>query len=43
VNHGGGHSVPVGRDEDSERALEEVVDWIVEIAKQKALQLTNYI
>ena len=43
VNHGGGHSVPVGRDEDSERALEEVVDWIVEIAKQKALQVTNYI
>jgi predicted esterase len=43
VNHGGGHSVPVGKDKDSERALEEVVDWIVEIAKQKALHLTNYV
>ena len=37
VNHGGGHSVPVGGDEDSERALDEVVDWIVEIARQKAV------
>ncbi len=42
VNHGGGHSMPAGRDEDSERALEEVVDWVVGIARQKALQLTNY-
>lgn len=30
VNHAGGHSVPVAR-----RALEEVVDWIVDIAKEK--------
>jgi len=36
VNHAGGHSVPVARDEDSTRALEEVVDWIVDIAKEKA-------
>eukprot|EP00584_Thalassiosira_punctigera_P025402 CAMPEP_0172548824 /NCGR_PEP_ID=MMETSP1067-20121228/18036_1 /TAXON_ID=265564 ORGANISM="Thalassiosira punctigera, Strain Tpunct2005C2" /NCGR_SAMPLE_ID=MMETSP1067 /ASSEMBLY_ACC=CAM_ASM_000444 /LENGTH=317 /DNA_ID=CAMNT_0013336101 /DNA_START=18 /DNA_END=968 /DNA_ORIENTATION=- len=27
VNHAGGHSVPAGDDEDSSRALDEVVDW----------------
>ena len=38
VEHNGGHSVPFGDDEDSIRALEEIVDWIVNIAKQKALR-----
>ena len=37
VKHGGGHSVPVGKGDDSVQALENIVDWIVEIAKQKAL------
>ncbi len=41
VNHDGGHSVPVGRDNDSVRALEEVADWIVHIAKEKANNMTN--
>jgi len=41
VNHDGGHSVPIGRDDDSVRALEEVVDWIMGIAKEKALKLEN--
>lgn len=36
VNHAAGHSVPAGGDEDSVRALEEVVDWIVGIAREKA-------
>ena len=35
VNHDRGHSVPVGKDEDAVRALEEIVDWIVDIAKEK--------
>ena len=35
VNHDRGHSVPVGKDEDSVRALNEIVDWIVDIAKEK--------
>jgi hypothetical protein len=35
VEHDGGHSVPAGKDEDSARALEEVVDWIVDIARRK--------
>lgn len=35
VHHDGGHSVPIGRDEDSARALEEVADWIMDIAKRK--------
>jgi len=41
VNHAGGHSVPMGRDDDSVRALEEVVDWIVDIAKEKMRSLGN--
>lgn len=36
VDHAGGHSVPRGRDDDSVRALEEVADWIVDIATEKA-------
>lgn len=28
VTHEGGHSVPLGKDDDSIRALNEVVDWI---------------
>ena len=36
VNHDRGHSVPIGRDKDSMRALEDyIVDWIIDIAKQK--------
>ena len=35
VEHDGGHSVPMGKDGDSERALGEVVDWIVDIARRK--------
>jgi predicted esterase len=35
VNHDRGHSVPVGKDEDSVRALNEIVNWIVDIAKEK--------
>merc|ERR1711957_476144 len=38
---GGGHSVPLGREEDSARALEEVVDWIIDIAEEKA-QLSGF-
>lgn len=41
VNHDGGHSVPIGRDEDSVQALEKVVDWIVGIAKEKAAKMEN--
>lgn len=41
VNHDGGHSVPFGQDEDSTRALEEVVDWIMAIALEKAATLTK--
>ena len=37
VEHNGGHSVPFGNDEDSIRALDEIADWIVGIAKQKAI------
>ncbi|KAL9189230.1 hypothetical protein ACHAXT_011720 [Thalassiosira profunda] len=40
VHHEGGHSVPLGRDEDSVRALEELVDWIMEIARERA-QILN--
>ena len=36
VHHEGGHSVPLGIDIDSIRALNEVVDWIIGIAKEKA-------
>jgi len=36
VNHNGGHSIPVGRDKDDIRALEEVVDWIMDVAREKA-------
>ena len=36
VNHNSGHSVPVRRDDDSIRALEEICDWIIDIAKRKA-------
>jgi hypothetical protein len=36
VMHDGGHSVPMGKDGDSARALGEVVDWIVGIARRKA-------
>lgn len=39
VSHGGGHSVPIGRDEDSARALEEVANWIIGIAKEKRRRL----
>ena len=39
VNHGGGHSVPMGDDEDSKQALQEIVDWIILIAKR--IQLTK--
>ena len=35
VNHDRGHSVPVGKDEDSVRALDEIVSWIVDIAQEK--------
>jgi len=38
VNHDRGHSVP--RDDDSRRALEEISDWIIDIAKKKAELLT---
>lgn len=40
VNHNRGHSVPLGRDDDSVRALEEICDWIIDIAKRKAEILT---
>ena len=36
VHHEGGHSVPLGIDIDSIRALNEVADWIIGIAKEKA-------
>ncbi|KAL7546941.1 hypothetical protein ACHAWF_010262 [Thalassiosira exigua] len=39
VNHNGGHSVPIGRDEDSVGALEDVVEWIIDVAKEKARRL----
>ena len=39
VYHEGGHSVPLGRDDDSIRALNEVVDWIISIAKEKTARL----
>jgi len=39
VNHGGGHSVPIGDDEDSKRALQEIADWIILNAKR--IQLTK--
>lgn len=35
VHHDGGHSVPIRRDEDAIRAMEEIADWIVDIAKEK--------
>lgn len=35
ARHGGGHSVPAGRDDDSRRALGEVVDWIAGVAEEK--------
>lgn len=38
VNHDGGHSVPMGQDEDSQRALEDMVDWLFQIAGQKQRQ-----
>jgi predicted esterase len=36
VHHEAGHSVPQGNDVDSIRALNEVVNWIIDIAKEKA-------
>ena len=39
VHHEGGHSVPFGKDDDSIRALNEVVDWIFDIAREKAAKL----
>ncbi len=39
VYHEGGHSVPLGRDENSIGALNEVVDWIISIAQEKAARL----
>ncbi len=39
VHHEGGHSVPLGTDDDSIRALNEVVDWIFGIAREKAAKL----
>jgi predicted esterase len=39
VEHDGGHSVPYKSDDDSKRALEEVVDWIMRIAEQSKIQL----
>ena len=35
IEHDGGHSVPYKSDDDSLRALDEVVDWIMTIIKQK--------
>ena len=39
VEHARGHSVPVGKDDDSIRALEDISDWIMDIAKSKARSL----
>ena len=39
VEHDRGHSVPTGSDENSIKALEEIVDWIVDIAKEKVAKL----
>ena len=36
VNHNRGHSVPVGKDDDSKRKLGDICDWIIDIAKRKA-------
>ena len=35
VKHNGGHSVPYSSDDDSQRALSDVVDWIVDVIQQK--------
>jgi predicted esterase len=34
VEHSGGHSVPYKDDDDSQRALNEVVDWIINTTQQ---------